>query len=322
MSMGVMSPAMAHATGQAVSNASFGGTGPSPRLDPGITSDRFQTTFTRELQSQHGAYSQPIFIAAEGNSGERFQALQNIAALLQKHSVTEDAAQKQKFDAKTMEALCDVVALRCADTNNRVQLQALEAVPLLVKTVSSAAVDASSPRWVSCVTTALSSSYQAVHGAAMGALASIMHRSSDANLRNMNHHVAMTCSTVRNERAKVALLGALGEVIVRHRSLLGGTKRFGSLSGGDGALAESDVEYSLDTALRIYANDTRDVVRRPTGALLCLLMEYGYQNDAKPILESPRLPKEHIGAVKALFDNHRKHAESHPESTVSSPEAS
>ena len=79
------------------------------------------------MGTEHGAFSQMLFVASEGNRSEREEALSNVSAQLRR------IADGTFVEQHTACALCDVLALRCADTNNRVQTAALGLVPRLFR---------------------------------------------------------------------------------------------------------------------------------------------------------------------------------------------
>jgi hypothetical protein len=270
------------------------GAGSFARVD--TFSNTFQGTIQRQMRTEHGAYSQSIWIAAEGSAAERHTALGNIQALLQKQSLME--GEGRPLERATADALCDIIALRCADTNNRVQYAALELVPVLTAAVSSDAVDSLSSRFVSCITSALSSSYTAVHASALAALRAIIRRSSDANLRSLCPTLCMTCATVRNSNAKVALLGALGDVIERNHSA----------GDSNSKLSASDLDFCVDTCVRSWVGDAREDVVRAHRELLCCIYEYGFGfGDLGPILGCAKLEGNAAqqAAVRGVLEAHR-----------------
>lgn len=270
----------------------------------------FQGTITRDMKEEHGQYSQGIFLAAEGSSADRLQALSTLTLLLRKRLGDVDACQIPIANA-TCFALCDVVALRCADTSQKVQATALDLVPLLFRSVHSSVVDATSPRWVSCLSTALASSYQAVQNAAAAAFGSLLQHSSEQNLRNLCQTICMTCATVRNVNTKIELMSALGTLVRRHHVILAREGASGDQSPMASSvvrigLGRSDLEFSTETALRIWCGDSREEVRRVAGQLLIALLDCAWDGEEGRILDNKRLDADNWGLIKALFDRHRE----------------
>jgi hypothetical protein len=280
-------------------NALFGAGG-------GGNNSFFAGTLGQNIQAEHGEYSQSLFLAAEGSSADRQTALINLCSLLRRRLQDEQLC-KTPVPNETAFALCDVIALRCADTSNKVQLAALELVEPLFRCVNAAVVDATSPRWVSCLTSALASGYTAVHGTAAQAMTALLQRSTDANLRNLCQTICMTCATVRNVNAKVQLTNALTWVIRTNRNHFDHAPLSPDASSVTriGLLTRSDLDFSTETALRIWCNDGREEVRRVVGNLLCALLDAGWEGDEGRILDNKRLDATNWGQLKELFDKHR-----------------
>ena len=230
--------------------------------------------------------------------------------------------------SETAAALCDIVALRCADTNNKAQAAALEvATALISRHVDPAVLDASSPRWISCLATALASGYSAVNSSAVTCLRSICQRCSTDNLRNLFHTMAMTAMSVRNNVTKVNLISGLRDVLARHRQLIvlmhhpqqpsqqpTGVRPTGNLLTSNtpptssALLTLSDLQFVLDLTIRIFQTDARPDVRMMSEQLLLSLHMDGFDGDEKMLLDNPRWTTEQWTEVKGMLDRHKAQA--------------
>jgi len=270
----------------------------------------FTGTISRDMQHEHGEFSQGIFAAAEGSSADRLKALEGLTQLLRKRLMDEDVHKCPVANA-TCFALCDVTALRCADTSQKVQVAALQLVPTLFQVVQPAVIDSTSPRWVSCLSTALASSYPAVHSAAVAAMKALMQCSTEANLRNLCQTICMSCSTVRNVNTKVELLEALELILRRNhvilkRELGGGATSPLSTTQGRPGLTQLDLEFCTETGLRIWCSDPREEVRRVVGRYILAVVSYAWDGDEAKVLDNKRLDADNWALIKALIDRSRE----------------
>lgn len=307
----------------------------------GITSPRalispkaFTNTLGKEM-AQHGAFTLPLFAAQEGNFQERFEAISRIYKICEDRilarrklsfdeatsasageTMMERSARSDAVDEPTGLALCDVVALRCADTNNKVQLAALECLPSLLKIVPRTCVDATAPKFVSCLTTSLSSGYPDVASKARIAMRSVVRNCSVLEANSLMYTVATTAVSVRNEHAKVVLTELMIDLV--HRQLeLAKSKRTAADADveatlqaiSEGSIAkrrreskgrELDSRFVFEMALKLLT-DKREAVATKANVLLlairdCLLSE-------KQILDHPDLDRELWKSMKKLFDD-------------------
>jgi hypothetical protein len=295
----------------------------------------------------HGPYSEALHLSAEGSANERHEGLTMLQKMVQLLAAqlpieaTGDASasasspppsaptsamsasqqghplfrqQEELLPQSTQYAIADVVAIRCADPNVRVQLKALEVARPLLRVMSPAAVDASSSRWVSCITSALGCSHVHVGTAARHALQTLLLRSTEANLRSMLSTLCITVTGARNPNVKTTLITALADVVMRHRALVSRaaaqTKAVQEQVMTTLVLTQSDLAFATETGLRLFTTDARPEVLRAAQVLLCTLYEHGYDWDERHILDNPRLTRDQWTQIKACLAEHARNCRS------------
>jgi len=285
--------------------------------------------------TNHGPYGNALHLVSEGNASERQEGLASLLKMIQllaaqlpseeltvtasvsdrghplyrpddsSRALTGASTDPQLLSQATQYAIADVVAIRCADPNTKVQLLALEVTPPLMRVMSAAAVDSTSSRWVSCITSALGSSHVQVAAAARRAMQTLLLRSTDANLRSLLSTLCMTVTGARNVNTKVTLLTAIADVVMRHRSLLSrAAQQPASLQKtvvSSLVLSTGDLAFATEAALRTLSTDPRPEVQRANAVLLGTLYEHAFDWDEKHILDNPRLTREQWTIVKSIL---------------------
>jgi hypothetical protein len=250
----------------------------------------FQTTLGVESQ-QHGPFSALILGAADGNWKERVDSLEKI------RSNCEDIHFKSgTVDEKTGLALSDVVALRCADANNQVQLSALNTVPSLLKVLSAETTDASSSRWVSCLTTALGSRSSDVQAKAQKALLLVVEICTPDETKSLLQCLSTTMVSVRSDIAKCSLAKAAERLIQLSRTR-------------PTSLDRDDARFLVELSIKLLEDERPHVREAALRLCCCVAQRKDSKGQAEPFFLEPNFIWDHPGVSVSHSEAIRKRLE-------------